>query len=197
LAEFLFKWFYQRITVYPRLSVVNPVFFNSLHKKGFDMPAGTSLIALKRSLLHKSQRMVMILGIACALTGCSINTVTAGAGGIPIEGGGWTGRSADGRYTIQFTIGVDGANIFVYSYSFPCGKQNESVFPPNAIKITLNQSAFITTTKKSDLMPSLVIAGQFTDRTHAQGTWGVFRFVNGDLNLFCPASAGAWTGSPD
>jgi hypothetical protein len=161
------------------------------------MPAGSSIIALTGNLLHKCLRLLPVLGIAWALTGCSINTVTAGAGGILIEAGEWEARSADGRYTMQFTIGVDGANIFVSTYSYPCGKQNSVMFPPNPIKIKLDQSAFITTTKQSDLLPSLVIAGRFTDRTHAQGTWGVFRFVDSLLNLSCPASGGAWTASPD
>jgi hypothetical protein len=148
--------------------------------------------------VRKALRELLILGILFALTGCSGNTVTAGKDGIPIAGGDWIGRSDDGAFSMQFRIGTDGANIFLVTFSYPCGDKYSTVLPPNLIKIGLNNSAFeTTTTDASDLLPKLVITGRFIDRTHAEGTWELFRYQEVYLDIGCPGASGTWTGGPE
>jgi hypothetical protein len=155
-------------------------------------------ITVNGNIVHRIISRLLILCIIFILIGCSNNMVTAGLDGISIEGGKWTGKSDDGTYTMQFNIGTDGANIFLFSFSYPCGEQNSYVLPPNPIKIELNNSAFkTTTTDYSDLMPKLVITGKFIDSTHAEGTWEMFRYQVVYLNIGCPAASGTWKGSPD
>ena len=147
---------------------------------------------------HKALRVLLIPGVMFALIGCSSNMVSAGKDGISIEGGAWTGRSDDGAYTMQFNIGTDGANIFLVTFSYPCGDRYSTLLPPNPIKIGLNDSAFeTTTTDTSDLMPKLVITGRFIDSTHAEGTWEMFRYQLVYLDIGCPAASGTWKGGPE
>jgi hypothetical protein len=124
--------------------------------------------------------------------------VTAGKDGISIEAGDWIGKSDDGSFTMQFKIGTNGENIFIDSFSYPCGEKGSYVLPPNPIKVALNNSIFeTTTTDYSDLIPKLVIKGKFVDSSQAEGSWEFFGYYDSFIDLSCPAGSGTWKGSPE
>ena len=147
------------------------------------------------------QKFFPLLTVFCALTvltGCFSNLVTAGKDGISIQAGEWIGKSDDGSFSMQFKIGANGENIFLMSFSHPCGEMSSYVLPPNPIKIALNNSSFeTTTTDYSDLLPKLVIAGKFIDRSHAEGAWEFLGYYDVYLDIGCPPANGTWEGSPE
>ena len=156
----------------------------------------------KKSILHgniaqKLLALLIVFSALIALIGCSSNMVTAGKDGISIEAGDWIGKSDDGSFTMQFKIGTNGENIFIVSFSYPCGEKSSYVLPPNPIKFALNNSIFeTTTTDYSDLIPKLVIKGKFVDSSQAEGSWEFFGYYDSFIDLSCPAASGTWKGSP-
>ena len=149
------------------------------------------------NIVQKLLSLLLVFSALMTLISCSSNMVTAGKDGINIEGGEWIGKSDDGSFSMEFKIGTNGENIFLISFSHPCGEKNSYVLPPNPIKVGLNNSAFETTTSEySDLLPKLVITGKFIDRTHAEGTWEFFGYQSVALDIGCSAANGTWKGGP-
>ena len=75
---------------------------------------------------------LLSLLLLLALAGCSENTVVAGQNGIRVNAGEWASETDDGAFMLEFSVAYDGANIFVSTYSFPCGKKTSYVLPPRA-----------------------------------------------------------------
>ena len=149
-------------------------------------------------IVHQLLSLLLVFSALISLIGCSSTMVTAGKDGISIESGEWVGKSEDGSFTMQFKIGTNGDNLFLVSFSHPCGERSSYVLPPNPIKVALHNSAFeTTTTDYSDLIPKLVITGTFVDSTHAEGTWEFFGYYDSFIELSCPAAVGTWKGSPE
>lgn len=156
----------------------------------------SSFTIKNRYIGNKTFFRLLIFSILLTLIACSSNLVTAGENGISIKKGEWVGKSDDGSFAMQFTIGSDGANVFLGYIAYPCGEQNLSILPPNPIKIELKNSAFtVTTSDHSDLFPKVVINGKFIDSENAEGTWETFRYNEIYLDIVCPASSGTWKGS--
>jgi hypothetical protein len=132
--------------------------------------------------------LLLELSLLAGLSSCSGNTIAAGKDGIQVETGDWT--SDDGSFMIEFRIATDGSSIFISTYSFPCGDRTNTVFPPELIKVELNNSTFEMNADHTYL------TGTFTDRTQVEGTWKVIAHRYEYLDLICPAANGTWKGSP-
>jgi hypothetical protein len=145
--------------------------------------------------------LLLILGLGSTLLGCSANLVTAGKDGIRIRGGEWTGKSDEGTFTMQFSIGTNGESIFLLAYAYPCGREIAHVFMTQSIKTPLANSAFEMTIDDPegnlDISPRLVITGTFIDSKHAEGDWEMSGFQNIYADITCPPVRGSWKGVPD
>lgn len=152
-------------------------------------------------IVGKLLSLLLVFGALIVLVGCSSNMVTAGKDGISIVNGEWIGQSDDRSFTMEYKIGTDGENLFIVSYSHPCGEKNTFVIPPKLMKVEIINSAFkTTTTDHSNLLPKLIITGKFVDSTHAEGTWdfyGDYQFQDIDPDMVCPAAKGTWKGNPE
>jgi hypothetical protein len=145
--------------------------------------------------------LVLVLGLASVVIGCSANTVPAGKDGIPILSGEWTGISDDGPFMMQFNIETNGDSIFLIAYAYPCGMETTHVYMTQSIKAPLANSAFALTIDDPegnlDISPRLVITGTFIDSKHAEGNWEMSGFQNIYFDITCPPARGSWKGAPD
>jgi len=133
------------------------------------MPTKKCLSTTNRNITYQVFRLLLVLGVASAVIGCSANLVPAGEDGIRIRSGDLIGKSDDGTFMMQFRIGSDGANIFLITYPYPCGENIVKVFSSNPSKTQLSSNAFKLTIDGSFNSPKQAITGKFIDITHAKG----------------------------
>jgi hypothetical protein len=155
------------------------------------------LTITNRNIASQVLRLIIVFGIASAVFGCSANLVPAGEDGIRIHGGDWIGKNDGGTFIMHFTIGSDGANIFLLTYSYPCGEKIATVFLSHPIKTPLSSGTFKTTIDPTYTSPKLVITGKFINKTHVEGEWKMFGLNDDFLEIGCPTASSFWKGEPD
>jgi len=134
-----------------------------------------------------------ILAIAVGLTGCS-PTITSEEGGPSIRSGTWSASSEEGEYSFQANVvNVNDSEtvLSVLMYSYPCGNEFTYVMPPQPIKLNVLNGGFEARIEQT------ILAGQFIDGTHAQGTWEVLAHQIPYLDKLCSAAKGTWEGRPE
>jgi len=134
-----------------------------------------------------------ILVIAVSMGSCVPDAVL-GESGPSARSGTWSGESEDGKYTFQANI-VSVANsesvVSLLTYGYPCGDRFTYVMPSKPIKLEIVNGSFEVKIERT------LLTGQFTDSTHAHGTWEVLPHQISYLDTVCPEAKGTWEAGPD
>jgi len=150
------------------------------------------LINLEENRMRKLSWITLILAIGLVLSGCGNQSAGGEDQEFRVRTGQWSGAGDGGNFSVTFTVGTDGANIFILMYAVPCNDQSMYVMPSNPIKISVTENAFAGEVEQMSL------TGRFIDKTHVEGTWKALAHeVVPYSGEGCEMAQGTWKGKPD